>query len=440
MLAMNTHAIGRPNATAALPPGFFQGASLHNLRQLVVMRNIAIVAQASTVLVVYGGLSIDLPVFALGAVIAALALFNLWTWRRVASQRPASDNELCVQLLVDVAALALLLGLSGGANNPFVGMFVLPLTITAACLPSAYTWVVALATVAAYSVLALVHRPLLVSGDEAAHMRLLVSGIWVNYTISAGMIAHFVVRIASNLRQAHMRSAATREREIENEHLVRIGTLAAGAAHELAQPLSTMRLILGELQTRRGDEHSVQQMAADLSQQLRNCQETLGALLSYGHRAIDSRLESEPVDVFVGRCMAAFNARRPGAQVRVTAATPGPTPRLAHDLALRQAVLNLLGNAADASSRPIDLRIGWDDDSISIEIRDHGPGLSAEVEDRIGELFFTTKALGSGNGLGVYLAQVAVMRLGGSLQLTNAEGGGALARVLLPIVAATPPD
>lgn len=314
MLAMNTPVIRRPNVGAALPPGFFQGESLHNLRQLVVMRNIAIVAQASTVLVVYGGLSIELPVPALGAVIAALALFNLWTWHRVASEHPASDNELCMQLLVDVAALALLLGLSGGANNPFVGMFVLPLTITAACLSSAYTWVVALATVGAYSVLVIVHRPLLIPGDEASHMRLLVSGMWVNYTISAGMIAHFVVRIASNLRHAHARSAAKREREIENEHLVRIGTLAAGAAHELAQPLSTMQLILCELQTRRGDEQSVQ-MAADLSQQLRNCQETLGALLSYGHRAIDTSLESEPVDVFVARCVAVFSARRPAAQV-----------------------------------------------------------------------------------------------------------------------------
>jgi two-component system, sensor histidine kinase RegB len=441
---MNTQVLWRLDDAAGagrdtLPPGFFQGASLHNLRQLVVMRNVAIVAQASTVLVVHQGLGIDLPLVAMGTTIAALALFNLATWRRVATQRPASDKEVGLQLLVDVAVLALLLGLSGGATNPFVGMFVLPLTITAACLGQAYTWLVALLTVAAYSVLVLVYRPMVMPGDEARHMQLLVSGMWVNYTITAAMIAHFVVRIATNLRQAQHTGALRRERELEREHLMRIGTLAAGAAHELAQPLSTMSLMLGEIEGRADDAQSVHKLARDLSRQLRNCQDTLNALLSYGSQTIDTGLETDPVDAFVQRCVAAFGSRRPDAVVQLTTRSPGAAPVVSHDMALQQALLNLLGNAADMSNEAIELRLQWDDQSVSIEIRDRGPGITAGVQERIGQLFFTTKPQGSGNGLGLCLAQVAVARLGGSLLLSNAQGGGAVARVMLPIAATKTP-
>jgi two-component system, sensor histidine kinase RegB len=438
---MAAAALRRPDVADAmrtgLPLGFLQGASLHNLRQLVVMRNIAVVAQAITVFVAYRGLRIDLPIGPMALTIGALALFNVFTWHRLGIRRQASDDELLFQFLVDVAALSLLLALAGGATNPFIGMYVLPLTITAACLPWVYTWAVALITVACYSLLVLYHRPLYAPGTEANYLELLVSGMWINYAITAGMIAYFVVRIATNLRRSQQAHAESREREQDAEHLVRVGTLAAGAAHELAQPLATLSVIVGELEHSRRDDAELQSMVRDMSQQLRNCQETLGALLGYGRDTIDTGFKLEAADAFVRQRLEVFKARYPRVETRLVVCSPGPVPLLRHDLALRQAVLNLLGNAADVTREPIDVTLQWDDETLTLSIRDRGPGLPPQMRGHVGKLFFTTKGAGKGNGLGLSLAHLAVTRLGGMLRLSNAEGGGAVAQVTLPVASSS---
>jgi two-component system sensor histidine kinase RegB len=68
-----------------------------------------------------------------------------------------------------------------------------------------------------------------------------------------------------------------------------------------------------------------------------------------------------------------------------------------------------------------------------VSISDRGPGFPPEIAEGLGRLFFTTKGRGKGNGLGLYLANTAVIRLGGSLTLANAEGGGAVVQIALPV-------
>lgn len=424
--------VEREHAGPAL--GFLQGSARHNLQQLVVMRNIAIAAQALTVVVTYRGLGIDLPLSGMALIIVALAIFNAMTWRRLASERPVSDRELMFQLLTDVGALSLLLAMAGGGTNPFIGMLLLPLAITAACLPWTYTWVVALVTIACYSLLVLFFRPLLGAGEDARFLQLLVAGMWVNYAITAGMIAHFVSRISLALRRSERQFASRREHELCNEHLVRIGVLAAGAAHELAQPLSTMSVVLNEVDRRCQGDEELRSMLHSVTAQLRNCQDTLGALLSYGRTTFDGNSEALSLDAFVRDVLDAFEARRPGTRARLVVETAGPSPTIHQDLALRQAILNLLGNAADVSPQWVEVRLGWDAEMLRIAVRDRGPGIPAAMKDQIGKLFFTTKEKGSGNGLGLVLARTAVARLGGSLELRNDPAGGACAEILLPVL------
>jgi two-component system sensor histidine kinase RegB len=412
--------------------GFVQGASLHNLQQLVVMRNIAVAAQALTVLVVSQGLRIGLPLAEMGAVIAALALFNVVTWGRLRSSRPVSELELMLQLLVDVAALTLLLALAGGATNPFIGMFLLPLAITAASLPWTYTWVVALVTLASYTLLVVFFRPLFDAGQEAKYLPLLVSGMWVNYAITAGMIAHFVVQISMGTRRRQLQMAAHRERELCEEHLVRIGTLAAGAAHELARPLASMSIAVSDLQQICRNQPEARALAQIVSDQLEQCRGTLQEMLSYGRDTFGSQTQVQPLHAFVESCVSTLQARRPGVVTSLRAEGVGAPPLIRHDMALGQGLLNLLGNAADVSPQWVEVVLGWDEHEARIEIRDRGPGLAPSVQQQLGRVFFTTKPGGVGNGLGLCLAQTAVLRLGGSLNLTNLPEGGACATVTLP--------
>jgi len=90
-------------------------------------------------------------------------------------------------------------------------------------------------------------------------------------------------------------------------------------------------------------------MLRDMSTQLQHCQDTLGALLSYGRTTFDSGLQSMALDVFVREILDAFGARRPAVPVTLRIDTAGRVPSVRHDLALRQGILNLLGNAADVS-------------------------------------------------------------------------------------------
>jgi two-component system sensor histidine kinase RegB len=420
--------------SSAPPLAFVQGSARHNLRQLVVMRNIAITAQTVTVLVAHKALGMALPLWAMGLTILALLLFNVMTWRRLASADPVTDRELLFQLLVDVAALSVLLAMAGGGTNPFIGMLLLPLAITAACLPWSYTWIVAMVTVASYSLLVLFFHPLFEAGEEARYLQLLVAGMWVNYAVTAGMVAHFVARIALALRRSEHAFASRRESELCSEHLARVGVLAAGAAHELAQPLSTVAVVVREMERHDGIDPELREQLRQVATQIRHCQDTLGELLSYGRNSFDARGGSHGValDDFVRDVLDAFAARRPGVRVNLSVETPGAAPSVPQDLALRQGLLNLLGNAADASPGAVQVRVRWSAEAMSIAVRDRGPGFPPQLIERAGKLFLTTKAQGAGNGLGLALARTAVSRLGGSLELRNEPQGGACAEIVLP--------
>lgn len=427
---------GQVRHGAADPPmAFVQGSARHNLRQLVVMRNIAITAQTVTVLVAHRALGMALPLAAMGLIIVALALFNLVTWRRLASSSAVTDRELLFQLLVDVTALSLLLALAGGGTNPFIGMLLLPLAITAASLPWSYTWIVALVTVACYSLLVLYFHPLFEAGGESRYLQLMVAGMWVNYAVTAGMVAHFVARIALALRRSESAFASRRERELCSEHLARVGVLAAGAAHELAQPLSTVAVVVREMERSDRMDAELREQLRSVATQIRHCQDTLGELLSYGRTSFSAREGFHPValDDFMREVLSAFEDRRPGVRVALEIATEGAAPVVQQDLALRQGLLNLLGNAADASPESVKIRLHWTTDVMSIEVRDRGPGIPPDLLGQVGRLFVTTKSKGAGNGLGLALARTAVSRLGGSLELRNEPQGGACAEILLPV-------
>jgi two-component system, sensor histidine kinase RegB len=438
-------ALGGDRAGCAidLPRCFMQGATVHNLRLLVLMRNVAIVGQAVTLVVVDRGLGLALPMLPMAAVILALAALNAATWHRLRSGRPVTDAHLAVQLLVDIAALTAQLAMAGGAANPFVGMYLLPLAITAASLPWTFTWSIALVTIACHSMLVYWFRPLFAAGEEVRQVQLLTAGMWINYVVTAGMVAWFLLRSGEGLRASERALAEAREREIRNEHIVRIGTLAAGAAHELAQPMATMTLLMSELESHSVDKPEMRELVEPAAKQLGRFREMLGELLTYGRDRFDPRTEVTPIDTFLRTCVDLFRTRRPGVAVTLAVDSSGPAPGIRHDIALRQAILALLGNAADVSPLWVELHASWDDEYVTVAVLDRGPGIPPHVAKRVGKIFFTTKPAGSGagTGLGLALAHTAVSRLGGALELANAPEGGARAQIVLPIdTPATPAE
>lgn len=405
------------------------------LRRLIVLRSMAIVAQILILAGAWKILGLELDWQPMLLAVAALAAFNLFSWLRQRNSKPVTNTELFVQLCTDVLALSVLLYYGGGSTNPFVSLFLLPQVIAAATLPSRYTWGMAVFTAACYSVLIFYYIPLPHndhSGSDSAfdtHMM----GMRLGFVISAIVVAYFVVQMTQTVRSRDEMLARVREEILRNERIVALGTQAAGAAHELGTPLATMSVVIGELQH---DSQALPEWRDSLNilnDQVHGCKRILTKILANAQGTGVASLQ--PVDRLMAEVLDEWQLLRPAAQYRYSspsnAAPGGITPLISVDATLRSALMNLLNNAADAAPQAIEIYSRWDAANFTLEIHDHGKGLSEEAALKAGSAFFTTKT--GGHGLGLFLANATVERMGGSVRLFNSEQGGATTEIILPI-------
>ena len=254
-----------------------------------------------------------------------------------------------------------------------------------------------------------------------------VFGMWLGFVISAVVVAYFVVKMAHAVRERDAALARAREETLRNERIVALGTQAAGAAHELGTPLSTLAVVIGELK----HEPSMQPEWRDnldiLDGQVRACKRILDKLLAH---AQDGETQ-QSLEQFLAGTLDEWQLLRPTVHYSYRAPEGQPAPQLRIDPALRAALLNLLNNAADASPDEIDIEMRWDADNFRLSIHDHGQGLTQDAVARAGSAFFTTKE--EGRGLGLFLANATVERMGGKVRLFNREGGGATTEITLPL-------
>ena len=213
---------------------------------------------------------------------------------------------------------------------------------------------------------------------------------------------------------------------------MRIGTLAAGAAHELGTPLTTMAVVVGEMR-RAADTPERQRDAAILSEQIDACRHALSNLrAAAGHARADGG-GREKLDAFVESIVARFQATRPDVPLEARWDGVAPAPEILADESLRQAILILLNNAADASPHHVDMEARWDRESLCVTVGDRGAGVPSGTLDKLGRTFFTTKPPGRGTGLGLVLTSSTVGRLGGTVRWSNRAGGGLVAEIRLPL-------
>jgi two-component system sensor histidine kinase RegB len=130
---------------------------------------------------------------------------------------------------------------------------------------------------------------------------------------------------------------------------------------------------------------------------------------------------------------------RPRARLEVDVGGDGPAPEIFADAALKQALGNLVDNAADASPDDVRIDARWSREGLDLVVRDRGPGIPVDVLPRLGRAFFTTKPPGRGTGLGLVLTAAVLNRLGGSVRWANRDGGGAEVFVRLPLASLTLP-
>jgi two-component system sensor histidine kinase RegB len=395
------------------------------LGRLLAVRLSLIAGWAAGIVWLHWGIHIPMPLLPMASVLALMGLFSLSTAWRLRLDVPATQMEFLAHLLADLTAFAVLVFFSGGVTNPFVSLMLVPIVIAAISLRPRWVWLLAAVAGAYYALLLFVYQPLAVADPVAAY-GMHLGGMWFNFLISAGLIAFFVTRMHAALRARDHELSTLRERQLRNERIVALGTQAALAAHELATPLATIQTTAHELAGEFANDPDIGADCRLLEKQAQACKQILTQLAA---RARDTTSNALPLDVWLNELIERWQVLRPDAQI---------TPELQvgqRDFdppeGLEQAILNVLNNAADATTAPVELSAAADGDALVIDIADRGPGFSPEQKAQAGRVLFSGKP-GRGWGMGLALTHATLERLGGTLTLTERKGGGTRVRITLP--------
>jgi len=404
------------------------------LGRLIWMRSIAVTVEAFGVVVASIWLHVHMPVEPVFLVLGLLAMFNIWTWWRMQKPEAIGNLGLFIQLFVDIAALSVLLYMTGGATNPFVSFYLPTLALAAAILPWRYALTLALCSLVAYSAMMSNYVPLHVMDHDMAMSYHLV-GMWANFALSAGMITWFVGRRSRLLREKDAQLASAREQHLKNEQMIALGTQAASAAHEMGTPLSTIALIAGDL------KHDFAQQAqlamyrddiATIEKQVALCKASLDRMKVTAGSDAASAGAPVGVEEWLAQFIEKWRLRSPAIQLKLHASAPDARIRNEQDLG--RILLILLDNAAHAAAATntaADVSLSVEGQSARIRIEDRGPGISPELLKRLGSE--QVKSSSGGQGLGLMLAFATARQIGAHIKLTSRLGAGTIATVTVPL-------
>jgi len=172
-----------------------------------------------------------------------------------------------------------------------------------------------------------------------------------------------------------------------------------------------------------------------LREEVGRCKEILARMAqdAGGQRAEQGAASG--LDTFLERTVAEWQRMRPAAVLVTRLEGPLPAPWIVADRTLTQAIMNLLHNAADVASGPIQLTASWDPAHLHLTVIDDGPGMPEEIARQAGRRVLSTRATEGGMGLGLYLTRTTLERMGGELRLISRPGAGVQAAIDLPLKA-----
>lgn len=405
-----------------------------NFPWLVTLRWGAIGGQLTTILAVDVLMGIALPLRALGCILALEAASNVGCALWVRRERPVHEWMIAAVMLADVVLLTALLYVTGGAFNPFSFLYLVNIALAAVVLRPVWTWTLVVLSLACFGALFVDHGwlPLaLPARGHAEHMQMHLQGMWVAFGVAAVFITYFVQRVTRALAARDAELAAAHARSARHERLASLATLAAGAAHELATPLSTIAIAAKELERQLvSAAHGA--AAADarlIREQVERCRKILDHLADDAGAGSGEAVVPLTVTSIVDGALRGVDD--PRIRVHIEDAARRQTV-CAPPRAVTQALRGVLDNACYAAARDVVLRVRADGAGCRFEVQDDGPGMTREVLARAGEPFFTTKAPGEGMGLGLFLTRAVLERLGGDLEVASAPGRGTTTSLVVP--------
>jgi two-component system, sensor histidine kinase RegB len=439
-----------PRANPSSPEWQHPGRTRLRLQTIVRLRWLAVLGQTATVIGVYWGWGLDLPLGGCLIAIACSAWLNVTLRIRYPASQRLPSSFAFVMLGYDILQLAALLYLTGGLENPFAFLLVAPVTVSAATQPPRITLALGVLAMTLASLLTLYHYPLPWFEDEQLNLPFFyVIGVWMSVLCGLLFIGFYSWRTAEEGRRM-AEALATAEMVLAREQrLSALDGLAAAAAHGLGTPLATIAVVTKELlrDAKPGDPHYDD--LSLLQAQAQRCREILAQLAAKAEETdfivsrmpithlmeevvAPHRLISVPIEVSAGPVPGILRGS-PSAREPVMQRNPGVLYGLG----------NLVENAVDFAATKVEATASWTGSEVIISICDDGTGFPSDVLDQLGEPFVTTRPSRDfeeetseehiGMGLGFFIAKTLLERSGAKLELSNRTSpGGARVTVVWP--------
>ncbi len=418
------------------------------LRTLVRLRWLAIIGQAGAVLGVHFVLGFPLPLGLCLAVIAFSAWVNIFLTIRWRKSVRLHETHAGLLLVYDVLQLGVLLYLTGGLQNPFSFLFLVPVTISATSLTMRWTLWLGLMAFGSATFLAFHHYPLpWVPGQAFDVPEAYIGGMWAAIMCGVVFSAIYARRIADEARQMSAALSATEMVLAREQRLSALDGLAAAAAHELGTPLATIALVAKELKRELPAQGPLTEDIDLLISQTARCREIL-ARLSSREAQTDEMYQRTSVLVMIEDLVAPLR----GSDVVIAVTSSAELddraqenePVFRRNPAIAYGLGNLLENAVDFAETRVEVDARWTAAQVSITVRDDGPGFHENIFDRLGDPFVTTRpgygedtgepGRHEGMGLGFFIAKTLLERSGATVSLANrpTPEHGAVVHVVWP--------
>lgn len=423
-------------------------------RWLIKLRWLAVFGQLATIGVVLFVLGVEIPRYivmfvpiVITAVSNVLVAYWLDRWRNADQGVQGTSTVMGLVMIMDLLSLTTLLFSSGGPNNPFSLFYLVNLALCAMILPRRWAWGLNALSIACFAVLIYQHDevgPLhmgewMLPVQQTGSMSLLQWGYLIAFAMSTTVIVQFITRLADEIQRQEFDLRAAQQQQSRSEKLEALGTLAAGTAHELATPLTTIAMVAREVEQfferNPPDVPEVEEVMEDIRlirSQLERCRHILDRMAGRAGQAIGESLQAVTVLEFWEEVLEELPDRD---RIRLDVPSDLNDETLSVPVVvLAQAIRGLVQNAldADVSHQGVEIVVKRFANHWLWSIIDRGEGMSAETVRRVSEPFFTTKAPGKGMGLGVFLAKNVLERLDGTVDFQSRPGEGTTATVRIP--------
>ena len=392
--------------------------------------------QSALILTTHFVFGVKLPILWLALPLGVAAVSNLMLQRF--SGAFSDRRGLGILLTLDTLCLTALLSLTGGPANPFTLLYLVQITLSAVILSKEWTWALGGLSVACFGFLFPVHMvvPVFEAHHTSQGFSVHLAGMWIAFAAASLVITVFIGKVSEALRRREQETLSLRDQAARDERLASIVTLAAGAAHELGTPLSTIAVATKDLELYATNVLGNREMADEarlIRSEVDRCRRILEQMSARGAQP----LGETPVPLGLGEALGSVKQGfAPPERELVQTEVAGDRREvvLPPDATL-QALTALVRNALDASdgSQAVRLSAECVAGKLRFTVQDSGCGMPRATLDRVAEPFFTTKPPGRGMGLGTFLVRAYAESLNGSLEFESDAGAGTKAILELPL-------